>query len=240
MQTQERPVVPPAGSPSSPPARTLSPARIAAVLATVALLSAMVGYLFGASLSGSARDAQAGSALAATDLTHPSIGDAEAPVTLVQYSDFKCPFCGRYAREVEPALIERYVEPGLLRIEWHDFPAQGSESTSLAIAARAADAQGRFWDFHEAVFADQAARWTDERIHALVDVLGLDRQQFEADVRAGGYGLAVRADYEAGMQAGVRGTPGFFVNGRPIYGAQPLSVFVDAIEDALGGTTSGA
>jgi hypothetical protein len=84
-----------------------------------------------------------------------ALGDVDAPVVMVNYSEFQCPFCGKFARDTEPELIEQYVEDGTLRIEWRDFPYLGPESTRAAPAGRAAAAQGRFWDFHDALFADQ-------------------------------------------------------------------------------------
>ncbi len=84
-----------------------------------------------------------------------AVGDEDAPVVMVNYSEFQCPFCGKFARDTEPVLHEKYVEDGTLRIEWRDFPYLGQESTTAALAGRAAAAQDKFWEFHEALYADQ-------------------------------------------------------------------------------------
>lgn len=86
-----------------------------------------------------------------------ALGEVDAPVVVVMWSDFQCPFCGRFARETEPELISRYVDKGVLRIEWRDFPYIGPESLPAAVAGRAAAAQGRFWEFGEVVY-DQERR----------------------------------------------------------------------------------
>lgn len=87
-----------------------------------------------------------------------ALGRADAPVVLVEYSDFQCPFCGRFARTTAPVLIRKYVEKGTLRIEWRDFPYLGPESRVGARAGRAAAEQGRFWELHDAMYADQQPR----------------------------------------------------------------------------------
>lgn len=166
-----------------------------------------------------------------------SLGAADAPVVMVVYSEFQCPFCGRFAKDTLPALTERYVATGVMRIEWRDLPYLGDESFQAAFGARAASQQGAFWAFHDALFADQAPKPNSGHItnEYLVDVahdLGLDVDQFEADYRSSEVNDAVRADRDAGVRAGVNGTPGFFVNGTPVFGAQPLEVFVKTIEAA--------
>ena len=80
-----------------------------------------------------------------------ALGEADAPVVMVAYSEFQCPFCGKFARDTEPVLIEKYVEDGTLRIEWRDFPYLGPESTVAARGGRAAAAQDRFGGFEQAM-----------------------------------------------------------------------------------------
>ena len=218
----------PARGPGGP--APLSRGAVVVILAAVALVAAISGYAFG---QGSGSGSGGATAAPVSDVPHPSLGSPDAPVTMVEYSDFRCPFCGRFAREVEPALVQRYVQDGLLRIEWHDYPAQGSESTALAIAGRAADAQGAFWTFHNAVYANQQRTYDEKAIRELAGSIGLDLAQFDRDRATGGYALAARSDFDEGRQRGVRGTPSFFINGRAIVGAQPVSVFVSAIEQAL-------
>ncbi len=165
-----------------------------------------------------------------------ALGEVGAPVVLVNYSDFQCPYCAQWARETKPALME-YVEDGDLRIEWRDFPYIGQESVTLAVAGRAAAQQGAFWPFHDAMYADLAAgredRATQRRLVGIARRLGLDVEQFRSTLSDQTLLGAVRADFDQGQSIGVNATPAFLVNGNPILGAQPTQEFVDAIEQAL-------
>lgn len=163
-------------------------------------------------------------------------GPADAPVVMVNYSEFQCPFCGKFARDTAPALEEKYVEDGTLRIEWRDFPYLGPESTTAAQAGRAAAAQGQFWEFHDAMFADQlppnSGHLDDDYVIDIADEIGLDVAQFRADLNSKATQAAVAEDFEEGQQIGVTGTPAFLINGEPVVGAQPTEVFEAAIERA--------
>jgi protein-disulfide isomerase len=133
---------------------------------------------------------------------------------------------------VEPKLYKEYVKNGTLRIEWRDFPYRGGESVNAAVAARAAQAQGRFWEYHDLLYASQFSGYSDENLMALAKKAGLDTEQFESDYENARYEPAVRADFQKGLDLGVNGTPTFFINGKTLVGLQPVSVFEDAIEDA--------
>ena len=165
-----------------------------------------------------------------------AMGDVDAPVVMLNYSEFQCPFCGKFAKDTKPTLVEEYVEDGTLRIEWRDFPYMGEESTRAATAARAAGEQGKFWEYHDALFADQAppnsGKLTEDYLVGVADDLGLDTEKFRKDMASGPIAEAVARDFSEGQQIGVTGTPAFVVNGRPIMGAQPTEVFVEAVEEA--------
>jgi protein-disulfide isomerase len=133
---------------------------------------------------------------------------------------------------VEPKLYKEYVKDGTLRIEWRDFPYRGQESVNAAVAARAAQAQDRFWDYHDLLYDSQFSGYSDENLVALARKAGLDTQQFENDYENARYEKAVRADFQKGLNLGVNGTPTFFINGKMLVGLQPVGVFEDAIEDA--------
>ena len=183
----------------------------------------------------SADDPLAG--LARRDADDPmAMGEVDAPVVLINYSEFQCPFCGKFARDTAPTLIEKYVEDGTLRIEWRDFPYLGEESTTAALAGRAAAAQGSFWEFHDAMYADQlppnSGNLDEAYVEAIADDLGLDVEQFLADLRSDGAQALVDIDFQEGQSIGVTGTPSFLVNGTPIVGAQPTEVFEQVIEQA--------
>lgn len=166
-----------------------------------------------------------------------ALGDPDAPVVMLAYSEFQCPFCGRFARETEPDLVEKYVEDGTLRIEWRDFPYLGQESTLAARAGRAAAAQDTFWEFHDALYAEErtpnTGSITRDYLTGLADDLGLDVEQFTTDMDAPEAQEAIDADMQQGTSIGVTGTPAFVINGLPVIGAQPLEAFEVTIEQAL-------
>ena len=165
-----------------------------------------------------------------------AMGEVDAPVVMVNYSEFQCPFCGKFARDTEPVLIEEYVEDGTLRIEWRDFPYLGPESTAAAHAGRAAAAQGKFWEFHNSMFADQlppnSGQLDEDYLAGIAEDLGLDVDQFLTDMNSKATQNAVQDDFAEGQAIGVTGTPAFIINGVPVIGAQPTQVFQETIEQA--------
>ncbi|MFE0651911.1 DsbA family protein [Streptomyces sp. NPDC059534] len=164
-----------------------------------------------------------------------ALGRADAPVVLVEYADFKCGYCGQFARETEPALVRKYVANGTLRIEWRNFPIFGEESEAVARASWAAGQQGRFWEFHKAAYAEGAKEkgFGKDRLAALAKEAGVpDAARFAKDTDGAAAREAVREDQEQGYELGATSTPSFLVNGRPIAGAQPLETFTEAIEAA--------
>lgn len=178
-------------------------------------------------------------ALARLDATDPlARGAIDAPVVMINYSDFQCQYCRRFVIDTEPALVERYVDEGLMRIEWRDFPWIGEESLRAARAARAAGAQGRFWQYNELLYGDQpdatnSGMWSDEHLIGLAGTAGMDPERFRADMNSDQMANAVAEDFTEGQQIGVTGTPTFLINGRPLVGAHPLEVFVEVIDEAL-------
>ena len=137
---------------------------------------------------------------------------------------------------MEPELIEKYVKDGTLRIEWRDFPYQGEESVRAALAARSAQAQGKFWEYHDLLYYNQSSGnsggYSEENLISLATKAGLDAQRFEEDLRTARYAGVVQADFQEGQSLGISGTPTFVINGKVLVGFQPLDVFEQAIEDA--------
>ena len=133
---------------------------------------------------------------------------------------------------MEPKLYEKYVENGTLRIEWRDFPYLGGESVNAAVAARAAQAQGRFWEYHDLLYGNQSSGFSDENLRALAEKADLDMGRFERDYENGSYAELVQKDFREGQRMGVNGTPTFLINDRVLVGLQPVGVFEKAIEDA--------
>ncbi|MEV6397078.1 DsbA family protein [Streptomyces sp. NPDC051907] len=174
--------------------------------------------------------------LARRDASDPlAMGRVDAPVVMIEYADFKCGYCGKFARDTEPALVKKYVDEGTLRIEWRNFPIFGAESEAAARAAWAAGRQGRFWQFHAAAYAQGAKEegFGEDRLKALAEQAGVpDLERFTRDADGEAARAAVKRDQEEAYGLGATSTPSFLVNGRPIAGAQPTRTFTEAIEAA--------
>ncbi len=170
-------------------------------------------------------------------------GFPSAPVTMIEYADLQCPNCANFSRTTEAALEQRYVATGKLKIEFRHFPFIGPESTRAAEAADCAGDQGKFWEYADAVFASQRGEnhgtFSDQYLTALAGRLGLNTGTFGTCLTSGHHMDQVKADFEDGQQAGVTGTPTFFINGQKIVGNQPLSVFEAAIQKALASAGQG-
>lgn len=160
---------------------------------------------------------------------HPQRGPNGAPVTIVEFSDFQCPYC----RQAEPTLKQVRSKYGdRVRIVYMDFPLGfHPQAMGAALAARCADEQGRFWAYHDALFAGQSGLSTP----ALKDLavrLNLDTASFDSCLDQRKYESNVLSDKAKGKNANVSGTPTFVVNGTAFAGAQPLSAFESAIDAA--------
>lgn len=161
----------------------------------------------------------------------PSLGDQNAPVTLVEYADFHCPFCGR----VE-ATIQRLVDenPGKVRRVWKHFPLpfhQGAEITHQA--SECAREQGRFWEFHKAVFSNPENLRNPDFHSQFAKEQGLNQEQFLNCISSGKYQAKVKQDLEEGGRKGVEGTPATFVNGQLVSGAVPFERFKAYVDHFL-------
>ncbi|MEU4230613.1 thioredoxin domain-containing protein [Nonomuraea sp. NPDC026600] len=161
-----------------------------------------------------------------------SKGSARAPVTIVEFGDFKCPNCRRFAQRIEPVLKSRYLDTGIVRMFWRDYPIRGRDSVRAAVAARAASRQGRFWEFHDALYAGEQARLTDANLRSVAARMGLDLGRFDADRRDESVRRVVDGDLEFALELGLSGTPAFLINGELLFGAQPVAAFEKAIEKA--------
>lgn len=167
-----------------------------------------------------------------------ALGAVDAPVVMIEYADFQCAFCGGFARKTSPVLIEEYVDAGLLRIEFRNYPIYGPESDNAARGAWAAGQQGRFWEFYRAAFAEDehrnSGRYSTEGVLALAAEAGVpDLERFAADMESEEAGEEVGADAEEGYGLGITTTPGFLINGHPLLGAQPTDVFRTTIDQLL-------
>lgn len=161
----------------------------------------------------------------------PAIGSASAPVTLVEFSDFQCPFCQR----VSPTLKQVQQAYGdKVRIVWKDFPLTQihPQAFKAGEAAHCAGDQGKFWEYHDRLFANQQAlQPADLKRHATD--LGLEAAAFAACLDSSKYGERVRDGVAEGTRLGVNSTPTIYVNGRVLSGAQPYEVFAALIDEEL-------
>ena len=165
------------------------------------------------------------------------LGRAEAPVLIREYGDFQCPSCGAFARLIEPQIRAAYIDTGKVRLEWHDFAWIGAESRDAANAARCAGDQGKFWEYHDLLYASQSGEnqgaFSKDRLKSFGAGLGLETATFGACIDSGSHLAAVQADFADVASKGFNGTPTFVIGTQRIVGAQPFEVFQAAIEAAL-------
>ncbi|UGY91972.1 DsbA family protein [Streptomyces gobiensis] len=177
-------------------------------------------------------------ALARRDAKDPyAMGKTDAPVVMIEYADFQCSFCGKFARDTKPELVKKYVDEGVLRIEWRQFPIFGKESETAALAGYAAGQQGKFWDFHDVAYGEERRKnsgaFAQDKVEAMAREAGVpDLDRFVKDMKSEDARTAVNKDTGEGYNLGVSSTPAFLVNGQPVLGAQPAEVFTSAIEQA--------
>lgn len=163
--------------------------------------------------------------------THdPVRGPASAPITIIEFSDFQCPFCGR----VTPTLDKlRAAYPDKIRFVFKDFPLPNhAEAPKASEAAHCAGDQSKYWEMHDRLFANQQALAVPA-LKAHAAVLGLDAAKFDQCLDSDKYADIVKADLDEGQKLGIQSTPTLFVNGRPVIGAQPYEYFVTVVEEEL-------
>lgn len=174
-----------------------------------------------------------------------AIGEANAPITIVEYTDYQCPYCARHAIETLPTMLAEMIETGRARYLVKDFPLDSihAQARAAAVAARCAGEQDAYWPMHDALFARQA-EWgvtgANDVFATMAGELGLDGDAFGECLAAGRYDAVIQANLDEGLLLGVNGTPGFFINGFPISGAQPYDLFDYAVGLAEQGTLADA
>ncbi len=173
-------------------------------------------------------------------------GAADAPVTIVEYTDYQCPYCARHATETFPRLVTDMIDAGRVRYVVKDFPLDSIHPAArpAAVAARCAGEQDAYWAMHDALFAQQA-QWSaapalNDAFVALAADLGLDDAAFEACLTSGRHDAVIQANQDEGFALGVNGTPAFFIDGFPVSGAQPYDLFEYAVGLAEAGTLADA
>ena len=178
-----------------------------------------------------------------------TMGDPNAPVTIIEYSDYQCPYCGRFSDETEDLIIKNYVETGQVYFIYRSMGnflsasigrsggPSGTESQDAAEAAYCAGDQNMYWEYHDILFAnltgEAVGAFAPRRLEAFGEALNLDMDAFNDCLDSGKYRDKVAQDGIDGTADGVTGTPAFFVNDQFISGAQPYEVFREAIEAEL-------
>lgn len=168
----------------------------------------------------------------------PALGDKNAKVTVIEFADFRCPFCEKWFTDVEGNLIKDYINTGKAKLVFRNYAFLGAASTVAANAAECANEQGKFWDYHDYLYKNQppetdTSMYTVDNLTTIAGNLGMNTDQFKTCLSSNKYQKNVDADLADGQKAGVSGTPSMFVNGVITVGAQPYSTFKTLIDQAL-------
>lgn len=170
------------------------------------------------------------------------LGNPNAKITIIEYSDFQCPFCGRFHKDAGETIKNDYVNKGLVSFVYRDFAFLGDESIKSAEAAKCADDQGKFWEYHDYLFTHQKGEnqgnFSNKNLKSFASELGLNISVFNKCLDSDKYQQAVLDETSAGSQAGVEGTPKSFIlkNGEivdTIDGAEPSSSVISKLNKAL-------
>jgi len=176
----------------------------------------------------------------------PIRGNPDAPITIVEFSDYQCPFCAKFYAQTLPLLLEEYIDEGKVNLVYRDFPVQRIHPNALAAAAAAecADEQGKYWEYHDTLFEKQNA-WAKLDSNSAISTFSqfaaeieLEQQQFDNCLESGKYLEEVQADFSDGKNYQVTGTPGFFIGNEDIgfvkiIGAKPYDAFKKVIDAQL-------
>ena len=166
---------------------------------------------------------------------YPSLGDPSAPVVMVEYSDFACPFCGRFFDQTLPTIKENYIDSGEVYFVYKDLVVVGGDKA--AEAAHCAGEQDSFWEYHDLLFQnleEDREDWSNSEVHAgYADQLGLNSQDLLSCFEEGRYAQRVQNSTQEAVGLGITGTPGFVINGEVVRGAQPYEVFEEVIQRKL-------
>jgi len=168
----------------------------------------------------------------------PVKGNSKAKVTIVEFADFRCPFCEQFFSNTEPQIIKDYVDTGKVKFAFRNFAFLGAASVTAADASECANDQGKFWDFYNYLYKNQPSESdtsmynTDTLTQAAVS-LGMNDNTFRTCLDGKKDESKTNADLSDGQKAGVSGTPSFFINGISLVGAEPYSAFKAIIDQEL-------
>jgi protein-disulfide isomerase len=170
-----------------------------------------------------------------------TLGASGAPVTIDLWADFQCPFCGQFSQQTEPQLVSTYVATGKAKLVFHDFAFVGQESVDAAVAATCAEQQGKFWPFHDYLYANQGAvenegAFAPARLLQVAVAVGLDQATYSSCISNAATLQQVTQEHQQGIGAGVTGTPTIFINSQA-QSAYDLASLSAAIDKAYGNAT---
>jgi|TARA_B100000315_G_scaffold232960_1_gene245723 protein-disulfide isomerase len=223
---------------------SFKPATIAVIFLVIGLLTGLlIGLNLSSFLSSPQQDDNETSferveGISADD--DPFLGSPNAPVTIIEFSDFECPFCKRFFDGTLQDIITNYVDTGKVKYVLRDFPLSDihPDAEIAAEAANCANEQDKYWEFHDLLFQNQED-WisgnTTVEFKKYGSSLGLNEEQFAFCLESGKYVDEILMDMQDGLNAGVQGTPTFYINGVKVVGAQVYSVFKQVIDEELGG-----
>ncbi|MEK6891803.1 MAG: DsbA family protein [Nanoarchaeota archaeon] len=163
----------------------------------------------------------------------PFKGQKSAPVTIIEFSDFQCPYCERFYTQTLPLIDENYIKTGKVKLTFRNFPLSFHQyAQKAAEASECANEQNKFWEYHNKLFENQHSLDTDS-LKKYASELGLDANKFNSCLDTGKMKSIVQKDFDDGAKYGVSGTPAFFINGISIVGAQPYDAFKQIIDQEL-------
>jgi len=166
-----------------------------------------------------------------------SIGYADATVVVVEYGDFQCPACGRFTATVKPKIMEEFVNTGLVRFVFRSFQFIGEESQWAAEASECANEQGKFWEFYEKLYSEQAGEnvgaFAKVNLEGFAAELGLQTDQFNQCLASGKYTEKVKSETLEAQNLGLRGTPSLLVNGKLVEGGSQYEVLSQRVREEL-------
>lgn len=163
---------------------------------------------------------------------NPMLGSSDAKVSIIEFSDFQCPYCARFHQQVFPQIMEKYIKTGKANFMYFDFPLPFHKNArAAAVAANCADEQGKYWEYHDMIFQNQD-NLEGQSLMDFAKTIGLDTNKFSVCMR-NNKGESIDSDIAVGKRLGVTGTPAFFINGQLIEGSQPFSVFEQIIDEEL-------
>lgn len=166
-----------------------------------------------------------------------SIGSENAPVVVVEYGDYQCPACGRFASTEKPKLVKEFVNTGQVRFVFRSFQFIGEESFWAAEAAECANEQGKYWEFYDKLYSSQAGEnagaFRKENLEGFAVDLGLQTEQFNQCLASGKYTDKVKAETLEAQNLGLRGTPSLIVNGLLVDGGSQYEILSEKIRELL-------